>query len=34
MYFGYKTVITVESDADEGLPVYTPVAYALEDDES
>ena len=33
MYFGYKTVITVESDADEGLPVYTPVAYALEDDD-
>ena len=33
MYFGYKTVITVESDADEGVSVYTPAAYALEDDE-
>ncbi len=26
-YFGYKTVITVESDADEDEEVYTPPAY-------
>ena len=32
MYFGYKTVITVVSDADEGEPAYRPDAYEYNPD--